>query len=131
MSNETRGPARAGLFLYAKDLARVADFYTGLLGLRTLRATDELRVLAGDGLQLVVHAIPAEFAATVDISTPPVPRGDTALKFFFTVDSLAETERAAPALGGAVFGPSYPGAGFVARNALDPEGNIFQVREFS
>lgn len=130
MTSAARGPARAGLFLYAKDLRSVADFYAGLLDLRTVREAEGLRVLAGDGLQLVVHAMPAELAAGVEITTPPRPRDDTALKFFFTVASLAEAERLAPGLGGALFGPVYPGPGFSARNALDPEGNIFQVREF-
>lgn len=131
MSAPIGGPARAGLFLYAKDLARVADFYAALLGLRTLHATDEIRVLAGDGLQLVVHAIPAGIAATVQIASPPVPRGDTALKFFFTVASLADAEVQATAMGGGMFGPVYPGERFTARNAFDPEGNIFQAREFT
>lgn len=131
MTGQARGPARAGLFLYAKDLRKVADFYAGLLDLRTVREAEGLRVLAGDGLQLVVHAMPADLAAGVEITAPPRPRDDAALKFFFTVASLADAEQRALTLGGAVFGPRYPGAGFVARNAFDPEGNIFQVREFT
>jgi hypothetical protein len=32
-------------------------------------------------------------------------------------------------LGGGLFGPLWPGPGFRARNAFDPEGNVCQLRE--
>ena len=123
------GPAPAGLFVYAKDLPRLAAFYEAILGLARLHATDEIVVLDGPGVQLLVHAIPADTAARIEITAPPRQRWDAALKFFFTVPSIAEAATRAAALGGQVLDTEYAGSGFRVRNALDPEGNVFQVRE--
>ena len=123
------GPARAGLFIYAKDVERVAAFYAEVLGMVRAHATPQMMVLRSPDLQLVVHAMPAERAAQVTIATPPVPRDDAAIKFFHTVPSLAQAGETAAALGGAVWPEQYRGPGFIVCNAVDPEGNIFQVRE--
>lgn len=123
------GPARAGLFVYAQDVERLAAFYASLLGMTRRHATPQMAVLASPDLQLVVHAMPPERAAQVAITTPPVPRDDAAFKFFHTVPSLEQARETAAALGGAVWPEQYPGPGFIVCNAVDPEGNIFQVRE--
>lgn len=123
------GPASAGLFIYAKDVSRLAGFYESLLGMSRAHATAELVVLRSADIQLIVHAIPAAIAASVSIATPPLKREDAALKFFFTVPSLAEAAAKAPALGGEVLPEQWQGPGFRVCNAVDPEGNIFQLRE--
>jgi predicted enzyme related to lactoylglutathione lyase len=51
------------------------------------------------------------------------------LKFFFTVPSLEGARDTASALGGEVFSENWRGPGFIVCNAMDPEGNVFQVRE--
>ncbi|WP_345779218.1 VOC family protein [Lysobacter sp. CFH 32150] len=123
------GPADSGLFIYAKDILRVAAFYESILGMARRHATSDLVVLQGSGLQLVVHALAPEIATAVAISDPPIPRDNAALKFFFTVPSLASARKIAPALGGVVLSQEYSGRGFRASNAVDPEGNIFHLRE--
>ena len=123
------GPAQSGLFVYAKEFDRVAHFYEAILGLARLRASEELVVLHGQGTQLIVHATPPQIASAIQISSPPQRREDTALKFFFTVPSIAAARATASALGGEVFPELWHGPGFRVCNACDPEGNIFQVRE--
>jgi predicted enzyme related to lactoylglutathione lyase len=51
------------------------------------------------------------------------------LKFFFTVPSLAKARAIASNLGGEIFNENWNGPGFIVCNAMDPEGNVFQVRE--
>lgn len=123
------GPARAGLFIYAKDLERLAAFYESVAGMARLHQTDELAVLESSDIQLLIHRIPPDIAAGITIKSPPERREDTALKFFFTVRSLAEARGLASRFGGEVFNENWAGPGFVVCNACDPEGNIFQVRE--
>lgn len=123
------GPARAGVFIYAKHLDRLSRFYEGLLGMWVLVADDDHRVIENADQQLVLHAMLAPLAAEVVLETPPVPRTEQAIKPFFTVASLARAEAEAVHLGGFVFGPTWDGPGFVARNACDPEGNIVQLRQ--
>ena len=123
------GPARAGLFVYAVETQRIASFYESVGGMSRLHETPELIVLESPDIQLLVHAVPEPFAADIVISSPPVKRESTALKFFFTVPSLAEARAKAAELGGEVFTENWRGPGFVVCNAMDPEGNVFQVRE--
>ncbi|KFN42149.1 hypothetical protein N787_14185 [Arenimonas metalli CF5-1] len=86
-------------------------------------------VLRSADIQLTIHAIPAAIAESISISIPPEKREDAALKFFFTVPSIPEAAAKAPALGGEVLPEQWHGPGFLVCNAVDPEGNIFQVRE--
>lgn len=123
------GPARAGLFVYAVDAPRLAAFYEAVAGMRLLHQADGLWVLESPDIQLLVHAIPAPIAAQISLSSPPQRREDTALKFFFSVDSLAQTGPLIAQLGGELFAERWPGPGFTVANAMDPEGNVFQLRE--
>jgi predicted enzyme related to lactoylglutathione lyase len=124
------GPARAGLFVYAKDVARLARFYEAVAEMRRVADTPEMIVLASPDIQLLVHAIPPAIAATIEISSPPARREDTALKFFLSVPSLAAARDTAATLGGDVGHENWRGPGFTVCNAVDPEGNVFQLREF-
>jgi predicted enzyme related to lactoylglutathione lyase len=123
------GPARAGALVYAKDLQRMSVFYQRLLPMTRLAADDEHHVLESPDLQLVVHAIPPHIAATFAIAVPPERREEQAIKLFFTVDSLARAAAVARSLGGELFDGGWSGPGFTARNGMDPEGNVFQLRE--
>ena len=123
------GPSRAGLFIYAKDLPGMAAFYESLLGMTRLHATPDVAVLHSPDIQLTLHAIPPAIAAAITISHPAARRDTSALKFFFTVPSIADARTMAPSLGGEVLPDQWQGPGFTACNAVDPEGNLFQVRE--
>jgi len=122
------GPAPAGLIIYAKAPDRLAAFYEALLGMTRLHATAERVVIESPDLQLVIHAMPPEAAASVRIESPPQHRR-SALKFFFTVPSLAVAGELAATLGGEVLSEEWQGPGFRVRNAIDPEGNVFHLRE--
>lgn len=122
------GPAAAGVLIYAKNLDLLAQFYAQILGMRELHRRDEIVVLQSAHLQLLIHAMPAAIAAQVHVSTPPAKRENVALKFFATVDSMTAARALAAQLGGQVFDDEWQGPGFVACNAMDCEGNVFQLR---
>jgi predicted enzyme related to lactoylglutathione lyase len=123
------GPANSGFIVYAFDVALVAQFYETLLGMRRLHQTADMVVLENADIQLIVHAVPPEIRSGVTISKPPEPRRKYALKFFVTVSSLAAARGTAATLGGELFSEQWNGPGFVVCNAMDPEGNMFHVRE--
>jgi len=122
-------PARTGVLIYAKHLKAVSAFYERVLGADVLHADSDHRVLRSSDVQLIIHAIPAQFAASIAITVPPQPREEQAIKPFFTVESLAVAERVAEECGGKVHGPVWPGPGLRVRNVCDPEGNIVHLRE--
>lgn len=123
------GPARAGVFIYAKNVQRLAHFYQSLLGMTRAHVTPDLIVLNSADLQITVHAMPPHLAAQVEISSPPQRRDGAAYKFFFTVPSLADAAALAASLDGELLAEQWRGPGFVVHNVIDPEGNIFQLRE--
>ena len=123
------GPARAGLFIYANDVEGIVHFYESVARMTKRHAEGDLVVLESPDIQLLVHRTPASIAADIVITAPPARRENTALKFFFTVASISEARSVAADLGGEVFSESWQGPGFIVCNAMDPEGNVFQVRE--
>jgi predicted enzyme related to lactoylglutathione lyase len=125
------GPARVGAVIYAKHLDALTSFYRELLMAEVLHIDAEYSVLQSPDIQLVVHAIPEHIASTFEISVPPAPREETAIKLFFTVSTIEWARGVVTKLGGIFQAEKWNGQGFTACNAVDPEGNVFQVRVFS
>jgi hypothetical protein len=72
-------PARAGALIYAKDLAQLSSFYQQLMLMDKIHGDAdnedaEYHVLESPDIQLVIHAIPTQLAATITITSPPEPR---------------------------------------------------------
>ena len=124
------GPARAGAIDYAKNLDHLSAFYRELLDMRLLHAGPNHHVIESADLQLLLHAIPPDIAAGIPSTDSPVPREQAALKLFFSVPSLATAETTILRLGGGTVAGEWPGPGFRIRHFFDPEGNIFQLREW-
>ena len=123
------GPARTGALIYASDLGLLSAFYQQVLSMRLLMADAEHEVIESADMQLILHAIPAAYRPQTSGEQSLEVREQQAIKLFFTVGSLAATSAVIVALGGRVLEPLYQGPGFSVRNACDPEGNVFQVRE--
>jgi len=123
------GPAKAGILIYAKNLAGVSAFYEAVLGARVLHADLDHRVLQSADVQIILHVVPEPYRDSIQIEVPPVPREEQAIKPFFTVQSLRVAEEAVEKLGGRVHGPIWPGPGISVRNVCDPEGNTIHLRE--
>ena len=126
-----RGPARAGVLVYALDLERLTQFYETAFGMRRHHATFEMVALRSPDTEVIVHQIPPQYAAGITVETPPAPREDSAFKPYFAVTSLADAAATIARLGGVVLGETWSSPGMTVRNGCDPEGNIFQVREIA
>lgn len=124
------GPSKTGALIFAKDVAVVAEFYESVLEMQRCHSDPQHVVLETHDTQLVIHAIPPDIARSIVIETPPAPRIETAIKPFFSVSELDSARERAQSLGGNVWDDAWDGPGFVACNANDPEGNVFQIREF-
>ena len=122
--------AATALVIYAKDKARVSAFYqhTLALALALHESLPSHDLLLGPGLELLVHAIPAEYAGDITITQPPQLREDTPFKPVFTVADLAAVRLAAQATGGGLQDASraWPWRGGTRLDGHDPEGNVVQ-----
>lgn len=126
---------KPGAVIYAKDLACMARFYQELFGFQALEREPGHVVLESEHVQLVIHAIPEQYAQGIPISVPPALREEQAIKLCFTVDSIAAARQRAAALGGGLSPASQEWQveggvlAFRACNGYDPEGNVLQCRE--
>jgi catechol 2,3-dioxygenase-like lactoylglutathione lyase family enzyme len=123
--------SRTGAVLFAKDLDRVAAFYSTVLGLTEAKRDDDHILLESPGFQLVVHRIPGGAAAAGDITAPPARRGTAAFKPVFFVPSLSRLRAVAETYGG-VMEPAareWSFNGVTVCDGVDPEGNVIQFRE--
>src|SRR5262245_23099360 len=125
-------PGSAGLaaVLYAKALGPLVEFYA-TLGL----AVDEhdpgdFAVLVGPGVELSIVQIPERFASQIEISSPPRVRSSTPIKLVFFVPSIDSALDAAQRLGGRVdeSAKRWQFRGHAVQDAVDPEGNQYQLR---
>jgi predicted enzyme related to lactoylglutathione lyase len=118
----------AGVVLFCADVPRMARFYQAVADLSPVHIEPGLTVLAGTHAEIVLHALPPQYAEPV--SVPPTPREDTSVKPFFPVASLADARVRAAANGGALrdVEREFEHRGFRACDAIDPEGNIVQFR---
>lgn len=121
--------SRAGAVLYARDLDRVAAFYSAVLGLEPAGRDDEHVVLESPGFQLVV--LRSQAASITPMSGPPVRRAEAAIKPVFFVPSIAQVRTSAEGHGGVLDGPEkeWRFEGWKVCDGLDPEGNVVQFRE--
>jgi catechol 2,3-dioxygenase-like lactoylglutathione lyase family enzyme len=123
---------RQSLVVYAKDKRRVSAFYRRTLGLVAVEDESTHDLLRGAGIELVVHAIPQEYASHISIANPPRVREETPLKPVFRVESLEAVRLAAESAGGSLQptdrARQYNGA--IVLDGCDPEGNVVQFRQY-
>lgn len=99
------------------DPARLATFYSGLLGMQIAHSSDDYAMLTGDGPAL-------GFGRVEDYQTPawPNPNGTKQFHLDLAVDDMDAIEATAVGLGATVVDPQ-PGETW--RVLLDPAGHPF------
>src|SRR5262249_5762957 len=120
-----------GAVLYAKDLGRLAEFYSTVAGVEPKAIEKGFAVLGSEGSQFVIVRIPKRIADSIDIAMPPKPREGTPLKLMFAVEDIAHARDRAAELGGAMnpVEREWEFQGDKVCDGHDPEGNIFQLRQ--
>lgn len=117
-----------GAILYVKDLKRMCNFYSDLLGAKPTNQnwTDVWATFDHGALRFALHAVPAELAANIKIASPPIPREGSPVKLIFEVEDVEAIRTRLEALGIQTTRRAWqkPGA---ACDAVDPEGNIVQI----
>jgi len=125
--------ARTGAVLFARNLDRVATFYSAVLGLdEASRAGDHI-LLESPGFQLVVHRAVSSGSGVDGAGSTPLRRATAAFKPVFFVPSISRLRSVAEANGG-VMEPAdkeWSFNGVTVCDGLDPEGNVVQFREQS
>jgi hypothetical protein len=104
--------------LYCLDIATMSAFYSGILDLTaTIRSPEYV-----DFGVLALHAIPAEIVAAISMKPSPQPRESVPVKLIFEVPDPAVIRANLEARGHLILDRPWG-----AWDAVDPEGNVFQV----
>lgn len=117
-----------GAMLYVRDLERMKRFYGDMLG---IEATNQnwtnawVTFDAGD-VRFALHAIPAGIAENIEVRCPPVPREHEPVKLIFEVKDVEGERERLESLGVQMLRRPWQQSG-EACDAVDPEGNIFQL----
>lgn len=123
--------ATVSLVVYAKDREVLSHFYATLLGLSEVEVGNGFVLLSGLGVELVVVGIPEDIAAGIQISSPPVIREETPLKFSFLVGSISHAVESVSKAGWSFksLESAWSWRGMRHLDGHDPEGNVLQLRE--
>lgn len=113
--------------LFAKDLRKVASFYTRVFSAQVVHEDAHHADLDCGGFTLIVHQIPEHFAKNVVVTNPPRRRENGAVRLDFPIDDIAQSRSVARSLGGEIDDQPPPWAGDDTgfRLGYDPEGNVF------
>jgi predicted enzyme related to lactoylglutathione lyase len=116
-----------GAMLFVKDLHRMKRFYGEMLGVEPEnRGADDWAVFDNGRIQFCLHAIPTALAVDIDIATPPETREEVAVKLMFEVKDLEAERERLESFGARIIRRPWQNRG-EAFDAVDPEGNIFQI----
>jgi catechol 2,3-dioxygenase-like lactoylglutathione lyase family enzyme len=117
--------------LYAKNLDRLVEFYTTLGLVVDESEHGDYAVLTGRRVELSIVQVPEPIASQIEISNPPQVRSRTPIKLVFFVPSIETTLLATERLGGRIGDGSkrWQFRGHAVQDAVDPEGNQYQLRE--
>lgn len=117
--------------LFVADVHRMTDFYRAIAGMHCLHQDDEHTILETGGMQLVLHKIHGEPDLQSASGDNIMAREDVYLKLCLPVDSIHDARIKAASCGGQIKSQEHEweARGFRACDGVDPEGNVFQVRQ--
>ena len=123
--------SKVSAVLFAKNLQRVATFYSMALGMKCNSSDEYHSVLHCRGFELIVHQIPKHIADDIVIESPPKRRVWGAVRLDYPVQDIDESRRAARSLGGDIDDapPEWADRNANFYFGYDPEGNQFGVRQ--
>ncbi len=118
--------------LYVKDLPRMRDFYLQVLGQKPVnnQSMETWALFHTGGTRFALHAVPPSVSQNIEIASPPKARESNPMKLIFAVDDVLAERNRLQAMGVTMLQPEWQNAD-EACEAIDPEGNIFQLTSVS
>ena len=115
--------------LYVRDLDAIAAFYGRGLGLRLDETGDGYRGLSSEGFIVWLVRRNQQPQDDADADEPARRRSDIPVKLAFELPSIELAASTIKSLGGRISAKSWEFAGYLRRDAVDPEGNVLQLLE--
>jgi len=110
--------------IYVKDFHRMKEFYSEMLGVKPINETwaDRWAEFDTGSARFALHAIPADIAKQIEVSSPPKPREKDPVKLVFEVNNVDAERARLTSLG--VTMVQRPWGSW---DGIDPEGNVFGI----
>lgn len=123
----------AGYVLYSLDPQALGAFYARLLGWPANSTQDDYVQLQHQGFELTLVQVPPAIAASITVQSPALPRSNSAFKPVFFIPDLAQARILAGQMGAVVrpVASEWTFNGTRVCDGVDPEGNIFQLRQIT
>jgi hypothetical protein len=116
--------------VFAKDQELLVTFYRQFGFVPTLTEPDDVAVLTDGDCELTIVSIPPHISRDIEISSPPQVRSQTPIKLTFIVAALDDALERAQHFGGSTADfKRWSMEGFDIQDCVDPEGNVFQLRQ--
>jgi len=114
--------------LFVKDFVRMRDFYGSMLGVKPVNTewTDRWALFDIGGAEFALHAIPQEYARSIQLSSPPKPSEQNPVKLIFWVEDVPAERARLEAMGVPMLQREWQNP-CESCDAVDPEGNVFQI----
>jgi hypothetical protein len=118
----------SSLVVFSINVRRLAVFYQTVLDAEPLdESSGDIRLI-NERDEVLIHSIPKKIAKDIEITSPPAPRENSALKPVFDVVSLERALGSVEATGGVITGRGFSFDGMKRQDVLDPDGNVIQLR---
>jgi predicted enzyme related to lactoylglutathione lyase len=118
----------SALVVFSPDVRRLAGFYERVLDAQpTTEPSGDVR-LRNDLDEVLIHSIPKQMAAQIEMRVPPAPRKNSPMKPIFEVTALAKALQLVESHGGVVTSHTFRLDGITRHDVLDPDGNVIQLR---
>ena len=119
-----------GAVLYAKDMAVLVGFYEWL-GFELVDQANDFAILKKASTELSIIQAPPVIADSIDLGEPAEFRTQTPIKLVFLVESIEAVSSRLSEHGGRMDRghARWEFGGYYVQDAVDPEGNIFQLRQ--
>ncbi len=116
----------ARVILFAKDMAKMVEFYRDVVGLNPFSSEDPAwQEFDCEGSLFALHGIPERIAKDIEIEDPPNPREGAPTKICFQADNVEE-KRQSLSEAGVPVRDIHRFDDFMFFDIVDPEGNIVQ-----
>jgi predicted enzyme related to lactoylglutathione lyase len=114
--------------IYVKDFPRMKEFYGQMFRAQPVNTerADTWALFDAAGTRFALHAIPAEYAQDIEISSPPRAREMNPVKLIFAVDDVPAERTRLEAMGITILQRTWQNPS-EACDGIDPEGNVFQL----
>ena len=117
------------IVLWVSDLDAQIDFYSSLFEVANPYRVDGFAEVADSTNSVLLHQLPAEYAAATPLTAQLAKQDEVAIKPVFTVANIEDAQSRTAHTFATFADQSASYGDFSYRDVVDPEGNVIQLQQ--